>query len=74
MELAVRARWRGRGVARRLHEVLLDGVGAERVVLNVHPGSEAAQAAYRAWGCRKVGETRPWEGADPHDVMVLGLD
>ncbi|MFF9811226.1 GNAT family N-acetyltransferase [Streptomyces coeruleorubidus] len=74
MELAVRARWRGRGVARRLHEVLLDGVGAERVVLNVHPESGAAQAAYRAWGYRKVGETRPWEGADPHDVMVLGLD
>ncbi|MFH8500132.1 hypothetical protein [Streptomyces coeruleorubidus] len=53
--------------------MLLDGAGVERVVLNVHPESGAAQAAYRAWGYRKVGETRPWKGADAHDVMVLGL-
>ncbi|WP_181787081.1 GNAT family N-acetyltransferase [Streptomyces phytophilus] len=74
MELAVRPPWRGRGIARRLHETLLQGVGAERVLLNVHPGSGAASAAYRAWGYRKVGEARPWAGADLHDVMVLCLD
>ncbi|MFD9032694.1 GNAT family N-acetyltransferase [Streptomyces sp. NPDC059567] len=74
MELAVRGPWRGQGVARRLHETLLDGVGAERVLLNVHPASEAASAAYRAWGYRKVGEARPWgDGADLHDVMLLDL-
>ncbi|PKV76992.1 GNAT family N-acetyltransferase [Streptomyces sp. TLI_146] len=72
-ELAVRGPWRGQGVARRLHETLIDGLEAERVLLNVHPGSEAASAAYRAWGYRKVGEGRPWEGADLRDVMVLGL-
>lgn len=73
MELAVRRPWRGRGVARRLHATLLDGVGAARVLLNVHPGSRAASAAYRAWGYRKVGEARPWQGADLHDVMLLDL-
>ncbi|MFD7020047.1 GNAT family N-acetyltransferase [Streptomyces sp. NPDC059928] len=73
MELAVRGPWRGRGIARRLHETLLDGVEAERVLLNVHPESRAASAAYRAWGYRKVGEARPWEGADLHDVMLLDL-
>ncbi|MEI5102195.1 GNAT family N-acetyltransferase [Streptomyces sp. PmtG] len=73
MELAVRPPWRGQGIARRLHETLLDGVEAERVLLNVHPESEAASAAYRAWGYRKVGEARPWPGADLHDVMVLAL-
>lgn len=74
MELAVRGPWRGRGVARSLHEALLDGVGVERVLLNVHPGSGAASAAYRAWGYRKIGEARPWgEGADLHDVMLLDL-
>ncbi|KUJ65284.1 acetyltransferase [Streptomyces albus subsp. albus] len=73
MELAVRGPWRRRGIAHRLHEMLLDGVGAERVLLNVHPGCAAAQAAYRSWGYRKVGEARPWEGADLHDVMVLDL-
>lgn len=73
MELAVRATWRGQGIARRLHETLLDGIEAERVLLNVRPQSKAASAAYRAWGYRKIGEARPWEGADLHDVMLLDL-
>ncbi|MDQ1019243.1 GNAT family N-acetyltransferase [Streptomyces afghaniensis] len=57
MELAVRARGqgRGRGVARRLHEVLLDGVGVERVVLNVHPGSGAAQGRLPGVGTSQGG-------------------
>ncbi|WAZ19757.1 GNAT family N-acetyltransferase [Streptomyces cinnabarinus] len=73
MELAVLERWRGQGVARRLHERLLDGVGAERVLLNVHPESAAASAAYRAWGYRSIGRAHPWEDADPHDAMLLDL-
>ncbi|REK89480.1 GNAT family N-acetyltransferase [Streptomyces inhibens] len=73
MEIAVRGPWRGRGIAGRLHETLLAGTEAERVLLNVHPDSKAAQAAYRAWGYRKIGEARPWEGADVHDVMMLDL-
>ncbi|MCY0937590.1 GNAT family N-acetyltransferase [Streptomyces sp. H34-S4] len=74
MELAVRGPWRGQGIARRLHETLLDGIEAERVLLNVHPASKAASAAYQAWGYRKVGEARPWgTGADLHDVMLLDL-
>lgn len=74
VELAVRAPWRGRGVARRLHTTLLDGVGAERALLNVHPEAGAAPAAYRAWGYRKIGEARPHgTDADLHDVMLLDL-
>jgi ribosomal protein S18 acetylase RimI-like enzyme len=71
MEMAVRAPWRGQGIARRLHETLLFGGSEERSLLNVHPENRAAQAAYRAWGYRKVGEARPWTGADLHDVMLL---
>ncbi|MFW6691965.1 GNAT family N-acetyltransferase [Streptomyces sp. MAR4 CNX-425] len=73
MELAVRTSWRGQGVARRLHETLLDGIAAKRVLLNVHPGSTAAAAVYRAWGYRKIGEARPWAGAGLHDLMLLDL-
>ncbi|MFF7021775.1 GNAT family N-acetyltransferase [Streptomyces klenkii] len=73
MELAVRAPWRGHGIARRLHDVVLEGTGVERLLLNVLPEAESAQAAYRSWGYRKVGETRPWDGAALHDVMVLDL-
>lgn len=75
IELAVRGPWRGQGVARRLHETLLDGTGAERALLNVHPASRVAAAAYRAWGYLKIGEARPGGGADAdlHDVMLLDL-
>lgn len=73
MELAVRAPWRGQGISRRLHDGLLDGVDAERVLLNVHPASVAAVAAYRAWGYRKVGDARPGSGADLFHVMLLDL-
>ncbi len=31
------------------------------------------ELAVRAWGYRKVGEARPWDGADLHDVMLLSL-
>ncbi|MFD6884876.1 GNAT family N-acetyltransferase [Streptomyces sp. NPDC059957] len=78
IELAVRAPWRGQGVARRLHTALLDGTTAERVLLKVHQEAGAASAAYRAWGYRKIGEARP-PGADPYastdlrDVMLLNL-
>ncbi|MEW2575864.1 GNAT family N-acetyltransferase [Streptomyces syringium] len=73
VELAVRTPWRGGGIARRLHDTVLDGNDAERVVLNVHPESRAAVGAYRSWGYRKVGEARPWEGADLHHVLLLSL-
>lgn len=73
MEIAVREQWRGEGIARRLHKTMLEGSEAERVLLNVHPESKAAQAAYRSWGYRKIGEARPWDGADLHDVMLLWL-
>lgn len=73
IELAVRPSWQGRGVARLLHRALLDGLTAERVLLNAHPEGSAASAAYRAWGYRKVGEAIPWDGADLHDVMLLAL-
>lgn len=81
IELAVRAPRRGRGVARRLHTALLDGITAERVLLKVHQEAGTASAAYRAWGYRKIGEARPPgtdaagadAGTDLRDVMLLDL-
>ncbi|MFF5704380.1 GNAT family N-acetyltransferase [Streptomyces sp. NPDC012794] len=74
MELAVRAHWRRQGIAHRLHDTLIATTDAERVLLNVHPESKAAVAAYRAWGYRKVGDAHPWPGAPSHEVMLLALD
>lgn len=73
MEFAVRAPWRRLGVGRRLHEAVLTEGNEERVLLNSLPEAEAAQAAYRSWGYRKVGEAHPWESAPHHDVMVRQL-
>ncbi|MBB1245604.1 GNAT family N-acetyltransferase, partial [Streptomyces durbertensis] len=68
LELAVRAPWRGRGVARRLHETLLADVPAERVLLNVRTDADAARAAYASWGYQPVGEMRGDDGA--HYTMM----
>jgi GNAT superfamily N-acetyltransferase len=75
IELAVLASWRRRGVARQLHETLLDGQAVERVTLTMRPEPDAApaQAAYAAWGYRTVGQTRPWNDAPVYDSMVLDL-
>lgn len=73
LELAVRAAWRGRGVAGRLHQSLVTAAPVERVVLNVHPDSDTALRVYRSWGYRKVGEGRPAEGVDLHHVMLLDV-
>ncbi len=75
IELAVRSAWRRRRVATRLHSLLLEDVHAERVTLTVRPEPEAAPArrAYLAWGYRRVGTSRPREGAPLYDCMVHDL-
>lgn len=72
-ELAVRSRWRRAGVATALHRALLADAPEDRVLLNTRPEADAAQAAYRAWGYRQVGQGIPWRGAAVHDVMLLDL-
>jgi ribosomal protein S18 acetylase RimI-like enzyme len=73
IELAVRTGWRRRGIARQLHQSVLQNASEERVLLNARPDAAAAQAAYRSWGYRKVGDAHPWDGAVLHDVMLLDL-
>ncbi|MFM9609434.1 N-acetyltransferase [Streptomyces sp. V2] len=72
IELAVRGPWRRRGIATALHRRLLRGLDAERVTLTVRPEPEAAPArsAYEAWGYRKAGVSRPFEGSPLYDCMV----
>ena len=72
-ELLVRAAWRRQGIARELHELLLDGRGEERATLTVPPGAAAAQVAFRAWGWRKIARTRDDDAGPVLDVLVLDL-
>jgi GNAT superfamily N-acetyltransferase len=75
IELAVRKEWRRQGVASSLHATLLNGLSIERVTLTMRPEPEAApaQAAYAAWGYRKIGVSHPWDEAPFYDAMVLQL-
>lgn len=73
-EPAVSKPWRGHGIARSLYATLLDGIQVERVLSNVHPGSEAASTVHRAWGSRKTSEARTrGTSADLHDVTLLDV-
>ncbi|HWU08105.1 MAG TPA: GNAT family N-acetyltransferase [Streptomyces sp.] len=75
LELAVRKPWRRRGVAARLHTLLLDGLPVERVTLTVRPedGAAPARAAYTSWGYERVGVSHPWDDAPFYEAMVLDL-
>ncbi|MCX9190909.1 GNAT family N-acetyltransferase [Carbonactinospora thermoautotrophica] len=72
-ELFVRKPWRRQGVGRRLHDEFLDVPGVERATLTARPEAEPAQAAYRAWGWRKVGRTQPLADGPVYDLMVKDL-
>ncbi|GAA4984495.1 hypothetical protein GCM10023205_63230 [Yinghuangia aomiensis] len=57
---------------RRQRASLLADLGEQgRVILNARPDAEPAQAAYRAWGYRTIGQGRPWAGARIQRIMLL---
>lgn len=69
VELAVRQPWRRRGIARQLHDQLLNGI-AGPISLTVRPEASPALAAYHSWGYQMVGRRRPGPDAPTYDVMV----
>jgi len=74
VELAVRASWRRQGIARALHDLLLCDRPEERATAAVLPAAAPAQAAFRAWGWRKVARTRDaGPGWPVADVLVMPL-
>jgi ribosomal protein S18 acetylase RimI-like enzyme len=72
-EIMVRKPWRRRGIARRLHDALLDGRPEERATLLVEHDNGPAKAAYLKWGWRHVGQLQPFPDAPLYDSMVLQL-
>jgi len=67
VELAVLADQRGRGFGRRLHDVLLDGVPAERALLSTNAHDSPAVRLYTSHGWRALGLLEP-------GVQVMGLE
>lgn len=72
-ELLVRADARRRGVARRLHDAFLAERAERQAALLAHPAATAAQAAYSAWGWKKVGYGRPFPGPPDYETLLLFL-
>jgi GNAT superfamily N-acetyltransferase len=73
-ELLVRPSWRRQGIARSLHDLVLDGRAEERATLVVPPGATAAQKAFREWGWGRVARTRgPDPGSPVLDVLIIAL-
>lgn len=74
VELLVRAPWRRQHIGESIHDRLLGNRVEERATLTVLPAAAAAQAAYRAWGWRRVAQKRnPLPGSPVFDVMVKQL-
>ena len=68
------APWRRQGIGSALHDLVLRDRPEERATLTVPPAAVPAQAAFRAWGWRKVARTRDaGTGSSVSDVLVLTL-
>lgn len=73
-ELLVLPRWRRQGVARALHDQLLDRRTEDRATLLVDPENSAARRAYDSWGWRHVTYLTPsWDDAPRFMVLVRKL-
>ncbi|HEY2765864.1 MAG TPA: hypothetical protein VGJ13_17935 [Pseudonocardiaceae bacterium] len=69
----MRRLYRQRGVARRMHAKLIDGLTEERVTLLVRPDTSAPRHAYRSWGYRPVGQIHPFPDGPIYDAMITSL-
>ncbi len=74
IELAVRKDCRRLGFGRNLHAHLVAGLQEQRATLLVRPDATAAQAAYRTWGYRHVGQIQPFPNGPVYDSMVMPLN
>ncbi|MBO2448368.1 GNAT family N-acetyltransferase [Actinomadura barringtoniae] len=72
IELVVAAEHRGRGLARRLLNELLEGRPEQYAMLLAQPDAPA-RAMYDRWGWTEVAKVQSQPGADIDDALVLKL-
>jgi ribosomal protein S18 acetylase RimI-like enzyme len=72
-ELMVAPACQRQGIAKRLHDELLRPRPERRADLYVRQDNDKAQAAYRKWGWRKVGEIQPRADAPVLDELQVAL-
>jgi ribosomal protein S18 acetylase RimI-like enzyme len=71
-DYAVAPAYRGRGIGRRLHDVLLGSRQEERATLTVQPTAIDTKRIYEHWGWRRIGQTEggPAAAAPLFDVYL----
>lgn len=72
-EVMVRLPWRGAGIARALHDELMQDRPEVRASLLVEETHPRVRATYERWGYRTVGRLQPTVDAPQYDAMVLDL-
>jgi ribosomal protein S18 acetylase RimI-like enzyme len=72
-EIMVSPEYQRRGIAKRLHDELLRHRPEHRADLYVRRDNAPAQAAYKKWGWRKIGEVQPSADAPVLDELQLPL-
>ncbi len=75
VDFAVAESVQGKGIGRRLHDVLLGSRQEERATLAMEPKAHQARAIYERWGWRVIGRLRgpATDFAPEFDIMVLPL-
>lgn len=68
-ELMIRKPWRGRGLARWVHDELVDVRHEERVSLGVECDHPKVMSLYERWGYRSVGKEQPLPDAPFYYLM-----
>jgi GNAT superfamily N-acetyltransferase len=72
-EVMVRAPWRGKGIARTLHDELMSRRIEERSNLLVEQEHPKVRALYEQWGYRWMGVMQPFPDSPRFDSMILPL-
>ena len=75
--IAIRERWRGRGLGELLLASLIQAaseMGAERITLEVRVSNEAAQNLYRKYGFRQEGLRRRYYSDNNEDAYIMTTD
>jgi GNAT superfamily N-acetyltransferase len=72
-EIMMRTPWRGKGIARAIHDDLMRERSEKRASLFVDREHPRVRATYERWGYRWVAGSQPFPDSPLYDVMVLDL-
>lgn len=72
-EIMVRLPWRGKGIARGIHDELMEHRSEDRASLLVDSERPKVRSMYESWGYRKVGQMQPFKDSPLFDAMAVEL-